>query len=243
MNTPPRRSSPPPEGGEGSAWSPSLGFLAVAVGVVAGGLAFWLMASPSPGAAALEIPQLATTLPAPQKPMPDAATAGIPVAAMHDASAMNRSAIAPENATASTPRVSPPAWEPGTDPTPDLSAYLNPGETPTMAEVIDRLHQAGVYSGLGAFSPPGTRPPLVGLAVPEDFALPEGYVRHHQATDDGQRIEPILMFSPDYRFVDAAGNRIAIPDDGVVPPELAPPGLPIRRIVIPEPADPRRPGR
>ena len=69
-----------------------------------------------------------------------------------------------------------------------------------MAEVIDRLHQAGVYGGLGAFSPPGTRPPLVGLAVPEDFVLPEGYVRHYQATDDGQRIEPILMFSPDHQF-------------------------------------------
>ena len=52
-----------------------------------------------------------------------------------------------------------------------------------------------------AIPPPGTRPPLVGLAVPEDFALPEGYVRHHQATDDGQRIEAILMFSPDRQFV------------------------------------------
>jgi hypothetical protein len=74
---------------------------------------------------------------------------------------------------------------------------VNSGESPTIGEVIDRLHQAGVYGGLGAFSPPGTRPPLVGLAVPEDFVLPEGYVRHHQATDDGQSIEAILMFSPD----------------------------------------------
>ena len=111
-----------------------------------------------------------------------------------------------------------------------------------MAEVIDRLHQAGVTSGLGAFSPPGTRPPLVGLAVPEDFVLPEGYVRHYQATDDGQRIEPILMFSPDHPFVDAADRPIAIPKDRVVPPELAPPGLPIRRIVIPAPTEPGRPG-
>ena len=94
-----------------------------------------------------------------------------------------------------------------------------------MNEVIERLHQAGVHSGLGAFSPPGTRPPLVGLAVPEDYVLPEGYVRHYQATDDGQRIEPILMFSPDAEFFDGAGQPIAIPEDRVVPPELAPPGL------------------
>lgn len=111
-----------------------------------------------------------------------------------------------------------------------------------MAEVIDRLHRAGVYTGLGAFSPPGTRPPLVGLAVPEDFVLPEGYVRHYQATDDGQRIEPILMFSPDHQFFDAAHRPIAIPKDRVVPPELAPPGLPIRRIVIPAPTEPGSPG-
>ena len=108
-----------------------------------------------------------------------------------------------------------------------------------MNEVIARLHQAGVHTGLGAFSPPGTRPPLVGLAVPEDFVLPEGYVRHHQATDDGQRIEAILMFAPDYQLFDAAHRPIAIPADRVVPPELAPPGLPIRRIVIPAPTEPR----
>ena len=81
-----------------------------------------------------------------------------------------------------------------------------------MGEVIDRLHQAGVHGGLGAFSPPGTRPPLVGLAVPEDFVLPQGYVRHYQATDDGQRIEPILMFSPDRPALDAAGPADRDPD-------------------------------
>lgn len=112
-----------------------------------------------------------------------------------------------------------------------------------MIEVIDRLNQAGVRSGLGAFSPPGTRPPLVGLAVPEDFPLPDGYVRHHQATDDGQRIEPILMFAPDRQWVNAAGQPIAIPKDRVVPPELAPPGLPVRRIKIPAPADAAAPAR
>lgn len=58
--------------------------------------------------------------------------------------------------------------DPDCDPAPDLSDYVNPGKRPTLANVIERLHQAGVRTGLGAFNPPGTRPPLVGLAVPED---------------------------------------------------------------------------
>jgi hypothetical protein len=81
----------------------------------------------------------------------------------------------------------------------------------------------------------------VGLAVPDDFVLPEGYVRHHQATDDGQRIEAVLMFAPDRQFFDAAGQPIPVPKDRVVPQELAPPGLPIRRITVP-PSDTSRPG-
>lgn len=117
----------------------------------------------------------------------------------------------------------------------DLATFIPPGEEPTMAEVIDELHKAGIHTGLGAFNPPGTSPPLVGLAVPEDFPLPEGYVRHFQATDDGQRIEPILMFSPDFEFFDAAGRRISIPANRVVPPNMAPPGLTVRLIEIPPP--------
>jgi hypothetical protein len=128
------------------------------------------------------------------------------------------------------------------DPTRDLSSYVARGEKPTMAEVINRLHERGIHTGLGAFQPPGTRPPLVGLAVPESFALPEGYVRHHQATDDGQTIEAVLMFAPDFQLHDAAGKPVAMPKDRVVPPELAPPGLPIRRITIPAPIEPSTPG-
>ena len=112
-----------------------------------------------------------------------------------------------------------------------------------MNEVIDRLHQAGIRTGLGAFNPPGTRPPLIGLAVPEDFALPPGYLRHHQATDDGQRIEAILMFDPDHPPPVAAGRALATPAQRVVPAELAPPGLPIRLITLPAPADPGVPRR
>jgi len=118
----------------------------------------------------------------------------------------------------------------------DVAAYMRPGDPePTAAELIDGLNHAGIYSGLGAFTPPGTSPPLQGLAVPDDFALPEGYVRHHQVTDEGEPIEPILMFSPDHEWVGADGERVALPEDLVVPPELAPPGLPIRPIEIPPP--------
>jgi len=128
-----------------------------------------------------------------------------------------------------------PAVEGDRDTSLDLADVVPPGEAPTMNEVIDRLHQAGIRSGLGAFSPPGTSPPLIGLAVPEDFVLPPGYVRHYQATDDGQRIEPILMFSPDFEFFDSVGRPIRIPENRVVPPELAPPGLALRPIEIPPP--------
>ena len=124
----------------------------------------------------------------------------------------------------------------------DLSNYVVPGQpAPQIGEVIDRLHDAGIHSGIGAFSPPGTSPPLIGLAVPDDYVLPKGYVRHAQATDDGQRIEPILMFSPDFEFFDSAGRRIDIPPDRVVPAHLAPPGLAIRLIEIPAAVDPGSP--
>jgi hypothetical protein len=164
----------------------------------------------------------------PPSPAPDAASA-----ATGEAAAAGTSGDAP---TFSARRVPPPpAGETHPLEGRDLSEFIPPGEAPTMAEVIEGLHEAGIRTGLGAFNPPGTSPPLVGLAVPEDFQLPEGYVRHYQATDDGQRIEPILMFSPDYQFFDAAGRPIRIPDNRVVPRELAPPGLPIRLIEIPPP--------
>lgn len=193
-------------------------YLALAAILVAG-VAVWLLSASRP-----------------PRDLPDDAAA--PPAA--DAAAMptNAAADAPASSPATVRRV---ADATGNDPMGDLSDYVPPGEVPTMGEVIDRLHAAGVHTGLGAFQPPGTSPPLVGLAVPEDFPLPEGYVRHYQATDDGQRIEPILMFSPDFQFFDAAGNPVPIPADRVVPPEMAPPGLPIRRIEIPRPRDGGRP--
>jgi hypothetical protein len=208
-------------------WGPSWGWLAVALGLVAGALAAWW----------------GTTPPAPPGPPPasaaaaasSASTAPARVAAAASAPRAAGGASPAAPAASRIPRVRPA----GTDQTPDITDYINDGERPGMAQVIARLHEAGVHTGLGAFNPPGTRPPLVGLAVPEDFPLPPGYVRHYQATDDGQRIEPILMFAPGYQPVDAAGRPLPVPADRVVPPELAPPGLPIRRITIPAPREPR----
>jgi hypothetical protein len=226
----PRRTDP---AGAGPAWSPSLGLLAVAVVIVLGALAWWWTSPPS----------VADVAPATAAPVPVAASGPAPAAVPPVVAAANGSSPALRTAAPAPAPLVRRARDPDGDQTPDLSDYINEGERPTMNEVIERLHQAGVRSGLGAFQPPGTRPPLVGLAVPEDFPLPEGYVRHYQATDDGQRIEPILMFAPDRQFVDAAGLPIAIPKDRVVPPELAPPGLPARRITIPAPADAGTPGR
>ena len=123
----------------------------------------------------------------------------------------------------------------GKDPD-DLASYFKPGDPePTGAELIEALQHAGVRTGIGAFNPPGTSPPLVGLAVPDDLQLPSGYARHHQVTDQGVPIEPILVFSPGFTLYDAQGKPIPMPANGVVPPELAPPGMPLRRVRIPSP--------
>src|SRR3990167_5277512 len=110
----------------------------------------------------------------------------------------------------------------------DLASYFRPGDPePTGAELIEALNEAGIHTGIGAFNPPGTSPPLAGLAVPEDFELPEGFVRHHQVTDQGEPLEQILMFSPDIEYYEAAGN-VPVPEDRIVTPELAPPGMTMR---------------
>jgi hypothetical protein len=112
---------------------------------------------------------------------------------------------------------------PGPDGKPHLDA----------APVIDALHAAGVHDGIAAFPPPGTDPPKTGIIVPDDWTPPEGYVRHYQTTDDGEPLPPILMFHPDYDFTDADGRPVAIPPDRVVPPEMAPPGLPVEMLHVP----------
>ncbi|HEY9025196.1 MAG TPA: hypothetical protein VIP05_12915 [Burkholderiaceae bacterium] len=214
----------------GDRWAPSIGFLAIALGLGGGAVAGWWSATSAP--------------PPPEAAAPAASAASVQVAAATPGAAAPasaraasaRDAPAPAPSSAPAPRIAR-VRPPGTDQSPDITDYINDGERPTMNEVIARLHAAGVHTGLGAFNPPGTKPPLVGLAVPEDFPLPPGYVRHYQATDDGQRIEPILMFAPDYQPTTTDGRPIPLPKDRVVPPELAPPGLPIRRIVVPAPID------
>ena len=106
-------------------------------------------------------------------------------------------------------------------------------------DVIEYLRSRGERTGIAAFEPPGTDPPKSGIIVPDDFALPEGYVRHYQTDDDGNQLPPILMFHPDFEFVDENGTRVALPENRVVPAELAPSGLPIRMLDLPKaPAHP-----
>jgi hypothetical protein len=224
-----RRSDPPsthPVGG-GRAWRTSMFYLSIALVIAACGLAFLLLSPSSPMSVVAETvtPQSKADAvrgtffswwPGQKNSTPDVSPSA---------------SAGPEAREANND----PAHKADSDPTLDLSNFVARGTNITMNEVIEYLHQLGIYTGLGAFNPPGTRPPLVGLAVPDYFVLPEGYVRHYQATDDGQRIEPILMFAPDYQIFDSENQPIEMPKDRVVTPELAPPGFPIRRIVIPAP--------
>jgi len=103
------------------------------------------------------------------------------------------------------------------------------------ADAIVALREQGVHEGIAAFGIPGSHPPKSGIIVPEEFELPEGYVRHYQSTDDGEQLPAILMFHPDYEFVNEQGEVVKVPEDGVVPPEMAPPGLAVDQVlVVPE---------
>ena len=176
------------------------------------------------------------------KPEANAQSATAPSAGMAAASAGNAPQGVAVAAAASTRPLTPrraathrAAQKPEDDP----DAILPPGSPDvSAADYIQALHDQGIYDGIGAFNPPGTKPNLEGLAVPPDFELPEGYVRHFQTTDDGQAVEPILMYSPDFEFFDENGNPVAIPENRVVPPEHAPAGFPIRKIDIPPPRQP-----
>src|SRR4051812_14091787 len=88
-------------------------------------------------------------------------------------------------------------------------------------------------SGIALFPPPGTKRLKRGIIVPEGYELPPGYVRHYQSTDDGQRLPAILMFHPLHIPRGLDGQPIPIPPDRIVPPELAPKGMPIQMMVPP----------
>ena len=106
-----------------------------------------------------------------------------------------------------------------------------PPAVPPLPEFPDE--PSGGPSGIAVFPPLGTDPLKRGILVPEDFELPEGYVRHFQATDDGEGLPAILMFHPDFEWLDENGVPIALPEDRIVPPELAPPGMPIEMLELP----------
>lgn len=151
----------------------------------------------------------------------DTAAARPPAKPARRAVAAEEQAAAPPNARVEGRRA--PAHD--AEPTP-------PSEEAPMFGVSDAA--PGEPSGVGLFPPPGTKPIKRGIIVPEDFELPPGYVRHYQATDDGQRVAAILMFHPDYKPVDEHGQPIALPEDRVVPSDMAPPGLPVQMLEVPE---------
>jgi len=147
---------------------------------------------------------------------------------------------------ANTPAAAPtPSQAEGEAPTPEAKPTLEPGweasreaappgempELPPPPPPSDYGWQGP--TGIGLFPPPGTNPPKPGIIVPDDYPLPPGYIRYHQTTDDGRALQPILAFSPDYDFVDAAGNPVEIPETGIVPPGMAPPGLPVEILEVP----------
>jgi hypothetical protein len=89
-------------------------------------------------------------------------------------------------------------------------------------------------SGIALFPAHGTKPIKRGIVVPEGYELPPGYVRHYQATDDGQRLPAILMFHPDFTPKGPDGQPVPMPPDRVVPPELAPRGMPVQMLTPPD---------
>jgi hypothetical protein len=120
--------------------------------------------------------------------------------------------------------------QPGEQP---MDAPLTPEEEFVGRELVPSEVPVGEKSGLALFVP-GTKPIKRGIVVPEGFELPPGYVRHYQTTDNGQMLEPILTFHPDHQPLDANGQPLQVPENRVVPVEMAPPGMPIVMLEVPE---------
>ena len=128
--------------------------------------------------------------------------------------------------------VAPP--RPAREPAPSSAQAAAPASEGAPAEEAPMFGTGAPGEGIAVFPPPGTKPIKGGILVPEDFELPPGYVRHYQATDDGQRVPAILMFHPDYHPVDEHGVPIPLPADRIVPADMAPPGMPIEMLQPPE---------
>jgi hypothetical protein len=138
--------------------------------------------------------------------------------------AENRPAPSPTRSAPPTPRpeVRPAQGAPEAPPTPQEAPAMEQDSAPS-----------GPAEGINLYRP-GTKKLKQGLIVPEGFELPPGYLRHYQSTDNGEGVKPILMFHPDYKPVDSKGQPVEIPESRVVPPELAPAGMPIEVLELPE---------
>src|SRR5262252_3623894 len=123
---------------EGPAWRPAWGFLAVAVGLVAGTLAWWASASLG------QAPRVGDEGPAAASAAAAATRASGParvakVAAPPASEGVQVATAPPQAPPAAIPRHVSRRRDPDGDPTPDLSDYVNDGDIPTTSEVIDRL--------------------------------------------------------------------------------------------------------
>lgn len=103
-----------------------------------------------------------------------------------------------------------------------------------IAEAMRDAGPAPERGGLALFPAMGTQPLMEGLIVPEGYELPEGYVRHYQVTDDGQMLPAILMFHPDFTPKDEQGKPLKVPENRVVPWDMAPPGMPLELLEVGE---------
>lgn len=99
------------------------------------------------------------------------------------------------------------------------------------------------HEGINAFPAPGTKRIKVGIVVPEGFELPAGYARHYQTTDKGEMLPAILTYNMLNPPLDAQGRPVDLPEDGIVPADRAPPGLPVEMLHVPDNAyaDPHEP--
>lgn len=112
-----------------------------------------------------------------------------------------------------------------------------PDDPPAREDAPFAFGPPGEKTGIALFPSRDTKPIKVGIVVPDDFEVPEGYLRHYQASEDGEMLPAILLFHPDYEWVDDEGHAIELPADRVVPPELAPPGLSIQMLQVPAAQD------
>jgi hypothetical protein len=94
------------------------------------------------------------------------------------------------------------------------------------------IEEETVPEGIGLYAKM-VKPFRIGVVVPDDYVLPEGYVRHYQVNEDGTPLKPILMYHPDFHPKDKDGSPIPIPDDLIVPGDQLPKGLDAVMLEVP----------